>query len=101
MYAESQTLRRARQLEKMAQELVARLEEEDERDRAKRGPSLSESEGFITLRQFLRELGLSHTAYQNMRRAGKMPPEIRLSKRTIRFSKAEIAKWRDAGGGMC
>jgi predicted DNA-binding transcriptional regulator AlpA len=46
----------------------------------------------------MREMGLSYTAYRHLRLQGKMPQEIRLSKRTIRFSKAEIAKWRMMGG---
>jgi predicted DNA-binding transcriptional regulator AlpA len=89
-----------RRLIKAARELAAYLEtEERERSRDCTGASASSSsDGFLSLQEFLREIRLSGTAYRNLRAQGKMPPEIRLSARTIRFSKAEIEKWRAMPG---
>lgn len=51
-------------------------------------------EGFVTVNEFMRSMGLSHSSYRRLRREGRTPPEFRLSANTARISRAEIEKWR-------
>jgi predicted DNA-binding transcriptional regulator AlpA len=53
----------------------------------------------VTLQEFLAELGISYSTYRCLRTEGKMPPEIRLSKRLIKFSREDIEAWRRAASG--
>lgn len=50
--------------------------------------------GFLTLQEFLQEAGISYSTYRTLRAQGRMPAEIRLSRRTIRISRDAIKAWR-------
>jgi hypothetical protein len=51
------------------------------------------SQQFYTLKEFLREIGMSYTAYRNNRAKGLMPPEVRVSKRTILLRREAVQEW--------
>jgi predicted DNA-binding transcriptional regulator AlpA len=53
---------------------------------------------FITRGQFLSEMGISMRTYRKYRAAGKMPPEVRLSQRTVLFSTEEVDRWKMSFG---
>ena len=57
-------------------------------------PAQPAQSDFLTLQDFLKEVGLSYSTYRSLRAQGRTPKEIRLSKRTIRISRAAIAEWR-------
>jgi hypothetical protein len=48
---------------------------------------------FYTLKEFLKQIGMSYTAYRNNRAKGLMPPEVRVSKRTILIRKEAVDAW--------
>ena len=52
----------------------------------------------MTLQEFLLLLKLSYSAYRKLRSEGKMPPEIKLSRRTIRFSRRAVNEWLNGNG---
>ncbi len=62
-------------------------------------PSAVEEQGppdsdFLTLREFLAHLGISYSTYRSLRADGKMPPEIRLTQRLIKFSRLDVEAWQ-------
>lgn len=95
MQNESHAMRLARQAATAIHELEAHLAAEESNKPARPERPLAEGEGFVRLKDFLKELGVSYSSYRLLRAEGKMPQEMRLSKRTIIFSRAEIDRWRE------
>lgn len=49
---------------------------------------------YLTLPEFLKEAQISYSTYRTLRAKGKTPKELRLSRRTIRISRAAMTEWR-------
>lgn len=49
---------------------------------------------YLTLAEFLSEVRLSYSAYRTLREKGKTPKELRISRRTIRITRAAMEEWR-------
>ena len=75
------------------------LERAVESEAAGPPPSMQEKCGsttqseFLTQKEFLALLGISYSTYRHLRAEGKMPPEIRLTARTIKISRADVEAW--------
>lgn len=54
---------------------------------------------FLSKKQLAYELGLSERHVSRMRSAGKLPKPLKLGSgdKSLRWSRAEVAAWRDAG----
>jgi hypothetical protein len=48
---------------------------------------------YYTLKQFLKQIGMSYTAYRSNRQKGLMPPEVRVSQRKILIRVEAVDEW--------
>jgi predicted DNA-binding transcriptional regulator AlpA len=100
MYVEStrlklviQMIHGANELARIAQQLgVVLIEEEKYRFYRDREPR--SADGYVSPKEFQKEMGLTPAAYRKLRSEGKTPPELRLAENVLRISRAEMEAWK-------
>lgn len=78
---------------------MERINAEDGSSPEERPPNTRAGGAFLNIKELLNELGINYLSYRHLRAEGKMPPEIRFSKRLFRISRTDVDAWRQTAGG--
>lgn len=65
----------------------------DESTEKQESPAPPERKAY-RIKEFCEMVGIGYGAYRTMRKAGRAPKELRMSRRTIRITEEAIAEWR-------